>query len=77
MDYHLVGAKPLSEPMLEFFFNLTRTNKILWNFNRNSDIFIQENPFENVVCQQMSAIRLELNVLSIAEADTPNKTPHA
>ena len=34
----LVGAKPVCEP-------------VLWNFNRNQNIFIQENAFENVVCE--------------------------
>ena len=29
--------------------NWTPRNKLQWNFNRNSYIFIQENPFENVV----------------------------
>ena len=31
--------------------NWTFRNKIQWNFNRNSYIFIQENAFENVVCE--------------------------
>ena len=26
-------------------------NTFQWNFNRNSNIFIQDNAFENVVCQ--------------------------
>ena len=30
-------------------------NKFQWNFNRNSYIFIQENEFENVICE-MAAI---------------------
>ena len=30
-------------------------NKFQWNFYRNSNIFIEENTFENVVCE-MSAI---------------------
>ena len=30
-------------------------NKLKWNFNRNSNIFIQENGFESVVCE-MAAI---------------------
>ena len=37
-------------------------NKLQWNLNRNSYIFIQENAFENVV-RKMSAIFLGLNVL--------------
>ena len=31
--------------------NLTLGNKFQWNLNRNSIIFIQENSFENAVCQ--------------------------
>ena len=38
MACHLVGAKPLSEPMLEYF-NRTLRNKLLGNLNRNSYIF--------------------------------------
>ena len=39
-------------------------NKLQWNFNRNSNIFIQENAFENVVCE-MASICLGLNVLNV------------
>ena len=35
--------------------NWTLRNKLQWNFNRNSYIFIQENPFENIVWK-MAAI---------------------
>ena len=28
-------------------------NKLQWNFNRNSNIFIEENTFENVVCKML------------------------
>ena len=35
--------------------NWTLRNKFQWNFNRNSNICIEENTFENVVCE-MSAI---------------------
>ena len=35
--------------------NLTLRNKLHWNVNRNWYIFIQENPFENVIWE-MSAI---------------------
>ena len=31
--------------------NWTLWNKLQWNFNRNSNIFIQENAFESVVCK--------------------------
>ena len=35
--------------------NWTLRNKSLWNFNQNSYIFIQENAFENVVCNMWRA----------------------
>ena len=35
--------------------NWTLRNNLQWNFNRNSNIFIQENTLENVVCE-MAAI---------------------
>ena len=31
--------------------NWTLRNKLQWNLNRNSNIFIQENAFESVVCE--------------------------
>ena len=37
------------------YVNWTLRNKLQWNFNRNSNIFIEENTFQNVVCE-MSAI---------------------
>ena len=50
MACRLVGAKPLSEPMLDVV-NWTLKNKLQWNSNLNSYIFIQENASENVVCE--------------------------
>ena len=44
--------------------NWNLRNKPQWNFNRNSNISIQENAFENVVCE-MASICLGLNVLTI------------
>ena len=52
MACHLAGAKPLSEPMLEYW---TLVNKLQWNVDKNLCIFIQENAFENVVWK-MAAI---------------------
>ena len=40
---------------LSIIVNWTLRNKLPWNFNRNSNIFIQENAFESVVCE-MAAI---------------------
>ena len=36
--------------------NWTIRNKLQWNFNRNSYIFIQEKAFENVVCQMVAIL---------------------
>ena len=46
----LFGAKPLPEPMLAIC-QLDSRNIFLLNLNWSSIIFIQENSFENVVCQ--------------------------
>ena len=44
--------------------NWTLGNKLQWNFNRNSNIFIQQNAFENVVCKMVSILSWpRLNVL--------------
>ena len=36
--------------------NWTLRNKLQWNFNWNSNIFIQENALENVVCEMASIL---------------------
>ena len=36
--------------------NWTLTNKLQWNFNRNSNILNQENALENVVCEMASIL---------------------
>ena len=36
--------------------NWTLMNKLQWNFNRDSYIFIQENALENVVCEMVSIL---------------------
>ena len=46
----VVDAKPLSEPMCNIV-NWTPRNKLQWTFNRNSNIVIQENTFESVICE--------------------------
>ena len=54
MACRLVGAKPLSEPMLLILLiEPLGTNQ--WNFNRNYNIFSQENAYEYVVWK-MAAI---------------------
>ena len=55
MASRLVGAQPLSEPMLENCqFDLG--NQLQWNFNLNSNIFIHENGFESVVCEMAATL---------------------
>ena len=55
MACRLLGAKPLSEPMMSYclvdpwvLFHL--------NSNRNKTIFIEENEFENVVCKMATIL---------------------
>ena len=52
MACHLIGAKPLSEPMLDIV-NSKLRSKLQWNIKQNSYIFIQENAFENVICEMV------------------------
>ena len=46
----LEGAKLLSEPMLEYY------NKLQWNLKRSKCIFVQENAFQNVVCEMATIL---------------------
>ena len=46
--------------------------KLQWNFNRNWNIFIQENAFENIVCE-MTSICLGLNVLRCVSDGYPRR----
>ena len=57
------GLSPGRRQAIINIVNLTPRNKLQWNFNRNSYIFIQENPFQNVVWK-MAAICLGLNLLN-------------
>ena len=50
MACHLFGAKPLSEPMLDYF-QWTLANIFQWNYNQNKILLIQENAFENVIAK--------------------------
>ena len=50
MACRLFGAKPLPESMLTYC-QIEPGNTFQWNLNRNSNIFIEENVFENAVCQ--------------------------
>ena len=54
MACRLFGAKPSSKPMLGYCrFDLR--NKLEWNVNQNTKLFIHKNASENIVCK-MAAI---------------------
>ena len=49
MSCCLFGAKPLSKPMLAYC-QLNLRNKLQWNFNQNTQLFIHGNAYKNIVC---------------------------
>ena len=49
MACRLVGAKPLSEPVLEYYW-FDPKEQTLVNTRQNFHIFLLENVFKNVVC---------------------------
>ena len=49
----LVGTKPLSDPLLN---TPPPRNQLQWNLNRNSNIFIQGNPFHNIVWKMVATL---------------------
>ena len=55
MACRIFGANPLSKLMLGFYQLDKLRNKLQWYFSQKSKFFIQENAFENVVCE-MAAI---------------------
>ena len=55
MACRLVGANTMHLSQCWIIFNLTLRNKIQWNIDYNSYIFIQQNVFKYVICE-MSAI---------------------
>ena len=63
MACHLFGAKPLPDPILTYC-QLDLRNKLQWNFNQNTNLFIHENASETIV-YEMAAIlsrwEIELN----------------
>ena len=61
MAWRLDVTKPLTEPMLENCL-LDPGNKLQWNFNQNSNIYVQENAFENVVCKMAPILSLPQHV---------------
>ena len=50
----LFDAKPLSKSMLGYC-QLNTMNKLQWNFNQNTKIFIHKKAYENIACE-MAAI---------------------
>ena len=60
----LLSTQPLPETMLIYWWldsredivNCTLRNKLQWNLNRNSNIFIHDNALQNVVCQMASVL---------------------
>ena len=77
MACRLIGAKPLCEPMLlivSYVVNWTLGNKLQWNFNRNSYIFIQENPFETVVWKMAAILSRPPCVNSMLPRDVIRKS---
>ena len=65
MACRLAGAKPLSGPMLEYF-NWTLRNKLQWNLNRNSLIFIKK-MYLKMSSGNLRPFCLGLNVLTLLE----------
>ena len=49
MACRLFGTKPWSEPVLGYC-QLDLGNKVQWNFNQNTRLFIHENASQNIVC---------------------------
>ena len=64
MVRRLFGTEPLSEPRLGYC-QLIPRNKLQWNFNQNSIFFIQENTFENVVCEMAAILSRRRHVESL------------
>ena len=55
MACRLVGAEPFFETMLEYF-NSNLKKKFKWNLKQNSYILIQENAFENDICEMAANV---------------------
>ena len=55
MACRLIGAKPLSETMLDIV-NWILADIFQWKFNQNTIIFIDENARQNVVCEMASIL---------------------
>ena len=69
MACHLAGAKPLSNQYWNIV-NSNLRNKLPWNLERNSFIFIQENAFENVVWKMAAILSWPQWVKSVLHMET-------
>ena len=58
-------------------FTWTLRKKVQWNFDRNSNIFIQENAFENVVCEMASILSRPQCVKTPGSSYVGIHVPHA
>ena len=73
MAWRLFGAKPFPEPMPGWTFK----NKLQWNSNRGTKLFIHENALEYIVCEMaviLSRGWIELYVASQCRDMTENAT---
>ena len=61
MSWSLFGVKP--EPMLTYG-QLDPREQMVMNINRNSNIFFDENAFENVICKMPEILSPPQNVNS-------------
>ena len=67
MAWRLFGAKPLTEKKCWLIVNWNLKNKLQWNFNQNMKFFIQENGFENVLCEMAAILSREDEVFNRQE----------
>ena len=58
MVCHLFSTKPLScyRNQCPLIVDWTLRNKLQWNFNKYSYFFVQENAFENVICEKAAIL---------------------
>ena len=65
----MIGHKIMGEPIRRqailnqrwVIVNWTLRNKLQWNFDQNKDLFIQENAYENIVCDMAAILSRGIN----------------
>ena len=55
MACHLLGAKPLSKPMMGYD-QLIHGNKLHWNFNEDTKLSIRKNASKNIFCEMAASL---------------------